>query len=126
LPLAHVIEIFRPLPIQAVGEAPAFVMGLSRVRGLPVPVIDLNLLLGQEPEEDAKRFVHLQVSERRLALAVDEVLGLHEVPESASEELPPLLAAGSPAVKALASLDGALLLLLGHVYFFPPEWVQVL
>jgi purine-binding chemotaxis protein CheW len=126
LPLAQVIEIFRPLPIQSIGDAPAFVLGLSRVRGLPVPVVDLRLLLGAEPDQEAGRLVHLNVSGRRLALAVDQVLGLCGVPEADAQDLPPLLEPGSPAVGALASLDGALLLLLSTSRLFPVEWMPAL
>jgi purine-binding chemotaxis protein CheW len=125
LPLAQVIEIFRPLPIQAIGDAPAFVLGLSMVRGAPVPVVDLRLLLGIQPDQEAARLVHLRLAGRRLALAVDRVLGLREVPESASDALPPLVAPGSPVVEALSSLDGELLLLLRSARLFPAEWLQI-
>lgn len=124
LALAQVIEICRPLPIQTLAETPAFVLGLSRIRGGAVPVLDLRVLLGDPAGREGGRFVHLSVSERRVALAVDEVLGLQALEASALEALPPLLDPGSQAVEALASLDQSLLLILRSARLLPPEGLE--
>ena len=112
LPIQHVLETFRPLPTEALGEASPFVLGLSRVRGEAVPVVGLNLLMGAAQGAPAQRFVSLRVDGRKLALAVDEVLDVREIQASAMEALPPLLSEAVPAVAGLAKLDAAFYLVL--------------
>jgi purine-binding chemotaxis protein CheW len=46
LPLAHVVETMRPLPIEPLGGMPGFVQGIAIIRGAPVPVVDAGALLG--------------------------------------------------------------------------------
>ncbi len=44
-PLHHVAETMRPLPIEPVAGTPSFVRGVSVIRGMPTPVVDLKALL---------------------------------------------------------------------------------
>jgi purine-binding chemotaxis protein CheW len=112
LPLAHVAEAMRPLPVEPVAGAPAFVLGLARIRGAATPVVDLGALLGAPGEPAATRFLTLRLGGRAAALAVEEVLGVREL-GAASGPLPPLLA-GAPAeaVAEVGALDGELLFVL--------------
>jgi chemotaxis signal transduction protein len=45
VPLSHVIEIMRPLPVEPISSVPSFVQGISIIRGIPTPVVDLLLKL---------------------------------------------------------------------------------
>jgi len=92
LPLAHVLETMRPLPVR---------------------YITLRLASGDE--------------RRVAALAVDAVLGIADLEESALGELPELLkAAQGDLIRALGSLDSELLLVLEHSRVVPPEvWQQL-
>jgi purine-binding chemotaxis protein CheW len=119
LPLPQVVEVCRALPLQAWGNAPPYVLGLARVRGEAVPVVDLRLVLGGQPLPAAARFVSLRVDQRRIALAVDEVLGLGSPEASTLSPVPPLLAPDNPAVDSLSALDPSLLLLLRAARLFP-------
>jgi purine-binding chemotaxis protein CheW len=67
--LTHVIEIMRPLPIEAIAGMPPFVLGVSIIRGTPTPVVDLGLILGA-PGSGAERFVTLRLGQRQVALSV--------------------------------------------------------
>src|SRR5665213_1277522 len=126
LPLAQVIEVFRPLPIESRGDVPSFVLGLTRVRGGTATVVDLRLLLGDAPPvgQADGRYVSLRVpvDERRIVLAVDAVMGLREVPIAFVfvEDLPPMLVPGNPAMEALATFDRSLMCLLRTACMFPP------
>ncbi len=105
LPLSEAVEILRPLPVEPLAGAPSFVRGLSIVRGTPVPVLDLAALLLGAPSS-CTRFVMVRAGERRLALAVDAVLGIREFRDSVWSDLPPLLRdAGRDAVEAVGTLD---------------------
>lgn len=97
----------RPLRLDRIDPAPRFVLGLALIRGESVPVLDAGLLLADEPC-CARRFVVLRVGERRVALAVEEVVGARPIEQDELAGLPPLLAAASDLVRAIAVLDGAL------------------
>jgi purine-binding chemotaxis protein CheW len=117
LPLAQVVETMRALPIEAVSDAPAFVAGLSLIRGSPVPVINATAIFG-EAAATPQRLVVCDLGGRHVAIAVDEVPGL--IDGGAAAPLPPLLReAASDAVQALRVLDGELLLLLDAARLVP-------
>jgi purine-binding chemotaxis protein CheW len=111
LPVGAVIETMRVLPIEPVAAAPAFVLGLAIIRGEPVPVVDAAQLLGAASSIHA-RFVTLRLGTRRVALAVDGVLGVHRLAADALA-LPPLLGeAAAEIVAAIGTHDEQLLLVL--------------
>jgi purine-binding chemotaxis protein CheW len=112
LPVASVAETFRPLPIEGVAGAPAFVLGLSLVRGSPTPVIDLARLIGGEPGRPG-RFVVVRTDDRAVALAVDAVVGIRMLAPERMQALPPLLRdADNDVISAIGRLDSALFLVL--------------
>lgn len=124
LPLEEVEETMRPLPVAPVSAAPAFVRGVSLVRGTPAPVVSLALLLGGALAEAGagRRFVSLRVPEGRMALEVDEVRGLRWMEQDGLDSVPPLLSAtASGHLQHLGSFDGRLLALLGTSRLLPEE-----
>lgn len=123
LPLPHVVEIMRPLPRESVGDMPSFVSGLSIIRGKPVPVVDLDDLLDQGAAgRPATRFVVVRVDNRRVALAVEDVIGLRAIDASSHEQMPPLLRnARSDVVDAVGVLDGELLVMLRSARIVPED-----
>jgi purine-binding chemotaxis protein CheW len=128
LPLEQVLETMRPLPVEALPGVPAFVRGLSLIRGWPTPVIDARTLLGSDDQVAARRYVTLRFAshERRVAaLAVDAVLDVVQLAPSSLGELPELLrAAQGELVTALGSLDRELLVVLQHGRLVPDELWQ--
>ncbi|MES2640781.1 MAG: CheW domain-containing protein [Myxococcota bacterium] len=117
LPVADVVEQMRPLPVEQVRGTPAYVLGMSRVRGAPMPVMDLGRFLagtpGPVPESLTARWVTVRAGERRIALAVDAVEGVRTVDAEHLGTLAPLLRdADTAAVAALGVLDASLLVLL--------------
>ena len=127
LPLANVRETMRPLPIERLGGAPSFVLGLSVIRGNSVPVVDLATLLDEASgERRFGRFVLLEVNGRPVALAVDAVRGSSRFDAAAFGALPRLLGkAGSAAVESLSLHDSELLLVLEASRLLPDEsWLQ--
>lgn len=102
----------RPLRIEPLPGAPDFVPGVSRIRGEPVPVIDLSRLLGVDDPVPARRFVVLRVGSRRVAVRVEAVVGVDTFAASV-RSLPPLLSdARAASVAALAERDRNLLFVL--------------
>src|ERR1700730_1403758 len=126
LPLAHVMEIMRPLPVEPISAVPWFVRGISIIRGIPTPVVDLGALLGM-PNVAADRFVTLRLGDRQVALSVDSVLGVRELDVSKIGELPPLLqGASKEVIEAMGTLDEQLLVVLCAGWELPDEVWQTL
>jgi purine-binding chemotaxis protein CheW len=113
VPISDVVEIMRPLPIEAWSGAPDVVRGLSVIRGAPVPVVDLRTLLGASSDCPCTRFVAIRVGERRVALSVDAVLGIREFAPALRTQMPPLLSdACTELVEAVGALDTELFMVL--------------
>jgi purine-binding chemotaxis protein CheW len=117
----------RPLPIETIAGVPSFVLGLSVVRGTPVPVVDLEAVVGEGRMRSIARFVALQLGERRVALAVGAVIGMRDVDGARMIELPPLLRdARTDTVEAIGVLDAELLVVLRASRLLPDEIWQKL
>ncbi|KAF0243507.1 MAG: hypothetical protein FD180_3291 [Planctomycetota bacterium] len=119
IPLSHVLEVLRPLPVERLPGAPDIVSGVAVIRGEPTPVVPLRRLLGADPAPPS-RFVVLRADRRRVALAVDGVAGIERIPAEALNASPPLVSrALAEALEAVAFLDGALLLVLRAARLVP-------
>ena len=103
IPIAHVVETMRPLPVEPIGAMPACVLGLAIVRGVPAPVIDAARLLGVTPGESS-RFVALRMGERAAVLVVDAVVDVRRFATSELVALPRLVRAD--AIAELGAADG--------------------
>jgi purine-binding chemotaxis protein CheW len=126
VPLPPVIEIMRPLPIEPVPAVPSFVQGVSIIRGIPTPVVDLGVLLGL-PSGVGDRFVTLRLGDRQVALSVDSVVGVCELDASKIQGLPPLLGESSKEViDTMGTLDEQLLVVLSAGWKLPDEvWLAL-
>jgi len=113
IPVHEVSETMRPLPTDSIAGMPPYVRGLSVIRGRPTAVLDLTSLLEGSPLGIVTRYVTLQNSERPVALAVEEVIGIKDI-ESESLMTMGLLADGSRSdlVRQIGSLDDRLLMVL--------------
>lgn len=131
LPLKHVIETMRPLPVETIEGMPSFIRGISIIRGIPTPVVDLDSVLGT-PAAEATRFVTVCVSnspiennavkDRQVALSVADVIGVRNLTDAEIPDLPPLLGtAASGLVERIGTLDLGFLMLLGASWELPQE-----
>lgn len=121
LPIERLVETMRPLPTTPFAGAPSFVLGVARIRGTAVPVVDLGALLGSQEASQATRYLALRLDgARRVALAVEAVVGLRSLTPEQLAELPPLLAnADRDSVAAIGTLDAELLLSLETTRIIP-------
>ena len=121
LPIESVVETMRPLPVEPLAGAPSFVLGLAVIRGAAIPVVDVAELLGGAGETPG-RFVTLRLGARRIALAVEAVLGLAALEPATLSRLPPLLdGAARGAVDSIGLLDAQLVLVLRAARVLPDE-----
>jgi purine-binding chemotaxis protein CheW len=127
-PLHHVAQTMRPLPIQPVAGTPAGICGVSVIRGVPTPVVDLNALLENSDNSPRfGRFVTLKLDGRQVAIGVDSVLGLRHLDSVQLGELPPLLRdVSADLIESFGSLDAQLLLVLRAARIVPDEvWIRL-
>jgi purine-binding chemotaxis protein CheW len=126
VPLEHVVETMRPLPLESIAGMPEFVRGVSIIRGVPTPVVDLGTVLGA-PSTAFERIVTLRLGDRRVALAVNAVLGVRDLDLSAIQELPPLLGgASTDLLEAIGALDEKFLMVLRAGWELPDEvWLAL-
>ena len=130
LALKHVWETMRPLSVQPLTGAPAFVLGLAIVRGVPTPVVDACRLLDPLASSSMlspARFVSIRLGERCAALAVDAVIEVRSFAAGTLAEIPPLLrGAATDLVSAIGALDAELLLVLEAARLIPESvWSAV-
>jgi purine-binding chemotaxis protein CheW len=122
----HVVETMRPLQVESIRGMPAFVRGISIIRGVPTPVVDLGAVIGARGGA-AGRIVTLRLGDRQVALSVDAVLGVRDLQLSAIQELPPLLrGASTDVVEAIGTLDEQFLMVLRAGWVLPDEVWQAL
>lgn len=123
IPLCHVVETMRPLPIGPVTGTPGFVRGVAVIRGAPTPVVDLGALLGNSGNSATYgRFVTLKLGERRVALGVDGVGGVRHLDSAQLGELPPLLRdVAADLVESVGVRDAELLVVLRAARLVPEE-----
>jgi purine-binding chemotaxis protein CheW len=119
LPLAHVIETMRPLPLETIAGVPPYVCGASIVRGVPTPVVDLGMVLGKGVGTNG-RFVSLRLSDRQVVFSVRDVLGVQRLDDSQIEDLPPLLQeATNETIESIGTLDRQMLFVLRASWMLP-------
>ena len=111
LPIGCVLEVAPMLKYRPLAGAPEFVLGVSVLRGEPVPVVDLGALVSGG-ESHATRLVSLRVAERAVALAVERVVGCCELPSAVIRSLPALLSPTTSGASGLGVLDGQLVAVL--------------
>jgi purine-binding chemotaxis protein CheW len=120
LPLQHVRETMRALPLDTVPNMPPFLLGVAVIRGQVVPVLDLAHLTGGGAGAPGARYVTLDLGQRQVALALDEVIGVRSLAGPAMTEVPPLLdGADAGMLSALTTLDAELLLVLQATRLVP-------
>src|SRR4051794_7040755 len=94
-----IIETMRPLPTRPLAGTPAFVLGISVLRGVPTPVIDVARLLGGGSGE-AERYVAVRTERGAVALATGAIVGIRSVDLDSAGGHPVLLTGGSNGLVA--------------------------
>jgi len=121
LPLEHVAETMRPLPIETFPDMPPALLGVAVIRAVPVPVVDLATLVGASTRTPPGRYVTLRLDEKRqVGLAVESVIGVRELPIESLKDVPPLLSGTAPEIiSAVTLLDAELVLVLQAARWLP-------
>jgi purine-binding chemotaxis protein CheW len=119
----HAVESIIPMqPITPVPHAPAYLAGLTNLRGEILPVIDLGKRLGlpqaaqpvsADRQAAQKRIIVVNSAQGKLGMIVDDVMQVLRVPEDGIDSLPALaLGLEKAFVLGLARVDQRLVILL--------------
>ncbi len=124
LRLDEVVETMRPLDTRPLAGSPPWVRGISIMRGVPAPVIDVGRLLTGRPAEIA-RFVAVRTERGPVAFATGEVLGIRPAAAGAAAAGHAALLTGAGAasrlVAGVGTIDTEPLLLLQSMRVVPDE-----
>ncbi len=105
-----VIETLRPFAIEALADVPPFVRGYAMIRGKPVALVDIGMLLG-EAGADHQRIVTVRAGKNNVGLLVDAVIDLRVFPPDLLSDMPALFGSNE-AFEAIATLDEELVVFL--------------
>jgi purine-binding chemotaxis protein CheW len=120
LPLAEVVETMRPLETRPLAGTPAFVLGISVLRGVPTPVIDVARLLAGVAG-DVERYVAVGTERGPVALATGTVLGIRTIEAGSADAHPALLGASHRLVAGVATFGAEPMLLLQSMRTVPDD-----
>ena len=82
LPVAHVLEVGEIGDLTIAPGASRETLGLRNLRGEVLPVFDLGVVLGLPRSEAPRRMLVAERDGLHAGLAVDEVTGVEELPET--------------------------------------------
>jgi len=108
-----VAEISRPLPLVPLPHVPPHILGLTNLRGIVLPVIDLRrrFCLPIRPDNPDNRLVLLKTAEYQVALWVDAIHGLLRLSQADFQPAPPNVARIDPEYyNQVAQVDERLLI----------------
>jgi purine-binding chemotaxis protein CheW len=125
IPVEHVVETMRPLPVEPLGQGAEYVRGVAVIRGEPTIVIDAAVLFGQDFKTSAgarSRFVVVRAAGKKAALVVDSVSEVRAIAQAELGALPPLArAASSDVIAAIAAVDSGLVVMLEAAKLVPGD-----
>ena len=128
VPVEHVEETMRPLPVEPLAGTPRFLLGLSVIRGAATPIVDLGMLLDPRARSARHaRFVVLKVGEQRIGVGVDFVVGVQRLDIAKLSALPPIVRdVRTDYIEAVGSLDTQLLMVLRTSRIIPEDvWAEL-
>ncbi len=121
LQLNDVIETMRPLAVRPLAGMPPYVRGVTIMRGVPAPVIDVARLVGGEPAE-VERFLAVRTERGPVAFATGAVVGIRNATADGSAQHAAVLTGASRRLVAgVAMIDTEPLLLLQSMRVLPED-----
>ena len=113
--ISAVESIIKMQELTKVPHAPGFVEGVTNLRGIVLPVLDLRKRFGMPKDEGSKdtRIVVTNVDDVKVGMIVDSVSEVLTIPESVIEVTPPMISSIDTAfITGIAKLDNRLIILL--------------
>jgi purine-binding chemotaxis protein CheW len=127
--IGSVREITKVGDITHIPEAPAFIQGVTNLRGQIIAVIDLAKQFGfasQEQIPDTSRIVVTEVNGQTVGMLVDEVPGVLNLPGESIEPTPEVIQAKikKDYIKGVGEIDKRLIVILDLGKVLAPQEVE--
>lgn len=122
--IERIQEIVIPGRVTTIPEVPAYVSGVSNLRGTIIPIVDLRLLFGLpgRPVDAETRTIVVNVGRRVIGCTVDTVSQVVRVPDDRIQPAPDTVAGGAPRyIEGFIRVDDDLLILLDTDQLLAPE-----
>ncbi len=112
LPIANVQEIVRAVTISPLPHAPSVVEGVINFRGRVIPVVSLRARLGlpASPVVSSEHMIVISAQQRDVAIRVDRVIDLEDVPAEDVTAPEPFTAAGWNVAGVAQLADGLIII----------------
>ncbi|WP_077601911.1 chemotaxis protein CheW [Oceanobacillus sojae] len=111
----QIVSIERELSLTKVPRTPDFMMGVTEMRGIMTPMIDLRerLNLGSVEITDQTRTLVVQVDDMQIGMLVDQATEVKDIPASLIKPAPKLVGEIKDTfLLGVATIDNELILLL--------------
>jgi purine-binding chemotaxis protein CheW len=114
VPIEYVISIEKMTEPTMIPQMPDYMVGVVRIRGELVPVLDTRKLLYERPfeETDKTRLVVTMVEDVSVAFIVDEAKEILDIPEEAIKQVNMLAYRQTPYFIGVANLPERLITLI--------------
>jgi purine-binding chemotaxis protein CheW len=113
--IAVVESIIKMQEITQLPQTPAYIKGVTNLRGTVLPVIDLRIRFGLETQKDTKqtRVIIVTMGAVKVGLMVDGVSEVLRISDESIEPLPPMVnSVNSDFLKGIVRLEDRLIILL--------------
>ena len=113
--IAVVESIIKMQEITQLPQTPAYIKGVTNLRGTVLPVIDLRIRFGLETQKDTKqtRVIIVTMGNVKVGLMVDGVSEVLRISDESIEPLPPMVSSvNSDFLKGIVRLEDRLIILL--------------
>lgn len=127
IPIKDISEVMRPLPLNVIPDSPIFLLGISVIRGHSIPIVDFGTLVGLNKSKPPEKYVVLKVESRKVALAVENVMGIKKLSRGFMDQLPPLFQNVHPdIITQIGILDEEFLIVIRASKLIPIEvWDKI-
>ena len=116
-------EIVMPSRVAKIPEVPAYVDGVSNLRGMIIPIVNLRSLfnLTSRPHDEETRIIVVNVGSRTIGCTVDSVLRVMRVPEETIQPAPDSVnGSGRRFIEGFTRVEDELFILLDASQLLEP------
>ncbi len=114
LSISNVNGIIQMQPITPMPELPYYVKGIINMRGLVVPIINVNLRFGKMEQEYSDRtcIITLEIGKNQVGIIVDAVEEVLDIEPEAISPRPPLAGQAASYVTGIGKVGAKMVLIL--------------
>ncbi|MBF0559451.1 MAG: purine-binding chemotaxis protein CheW, partial [Nitrospirae bacterium] len=112
IPILRVQEIMNTPAITLMPQAPAYVKGVTNLRGRIISIIDIRQLLGLPGTASGSRVIVLSSGRASFGILVDEITGVVEIDDSSVESTDSIMSTHLDQVAGIAKVGDKLLTMI--------------